>query len=240
MTAGDSLCDFLELCPAPVIGVTGTKGKSTLANFLAAMLKQKFSLVVRVDSKHSLAKDFSEITKDTALILELAAPQIAETRQCKKSPYVAVITNLLTKGYPASYHNFQEYLADEKLIFKFQKGKDYLFLNFSDPVQKAISREATSRIYFYSIDGDELLQTDLPELNQKARLGAYVKGKKIYYGAAQNEICSLADIKALGRQNLPSVLAAISIADLYTVPAEKIKTAIKQLTEQQFKVIKRI
>ena len=90
-----------------------------------------------------------------------------------------------------------------------------------------ISKGVVSRIYFYSTDGDNLLKEELPKFNQKARLGAYAIGKKIFYGAAQGEICDLKDIKLIGRHNLSNVLAAVSVADLYNIPAEKIKTALK-------------
>lgn len=237
-TGQNPLCNFLEQCPAPVIGITGTRGKSTTAEFLAAMLNKQFPQVVWIDSKHSLINILPQITKDTILILELSAWQLAQSKECKRSPYVSIISNISLQNFPKQYTSFQDYLADEKLIFKYQKEKDYVFLNFSDPIQREIAKEGTSRIYFYSTNGDELLAEELPKLNQKARLGAYIKNKKIYYGAAQNEICDLDDIKLLGRQNLPSALAAVSVADLYNVPIEKIKEALKELVNRRPKLKK--
>ena len=218
---------FFELCPAPIIAVTGTKGKSTTASLLAHTLSQHYPQVILAGNiRSSVLEKLPEITKDTIVVLELSSWQLADAKNHKKSPYVAVITNLM-QDHLNRYDSFSDYVEDKKLIFKFQKEKDYLFLNYSDPLLRDISKGVVSRIYFYSTDGDNLLKEELPKFNQKARLGAYAIGKKIFYGAAQGEICDLKDIKLIGRHNLSNVLAAVSVADLYNIPVEKIKTALK-------------
>jgi len=218
---------FFELCPAPIIAVTGTKGKSTTASLLAHTLSQYYPQVILAGNiRSSVLEKLPEITKDTIVVLELSSWQLADAKNHKKSPYVAIMTNLM-QDHLNRYDSFSDYVEDKKLIFKFQKEKDYLFLNYSDPLLRDISKGVVSRIYFYSTDGDNLLKEELPKFNQKARLGAYAIGKKIFYGAAQGEICDLKDIKLIGRHNLSNVLAAVSVADLYNIPAEKIKTALK-------------
>ena len=217
---------FLELCPAPIIGVTGTKGKSTTAALLAHVLSQHYPQVILASNiRQSVLAKLPEITKDTIVILELSSWQLADAKNHKKSPYVAVITNLL-KDHLNRYAGFQDYVNDKKLIYKFQKEKDYLFLNYDDEILRELSKEVTSRIYFYSTEGDKLLHAELPALNQKARMGAYIKSKKIYYGAAQELIAAVKDVKLIGRHNLGNVLAAVSVADLYNVPREKTKAAL--------------
>ncbi len=218
---------FLELCPAPIIGVTGTKGKSTTAALLAHVLASHYPQVILAGNiRQSVLAKLPEITKDTIVVLELSSWQLADTKAHKKSPYVAIITNI-KQDHLNRYASFQDYIDDKKLIFKFQKEKDYLFLNYDDEILRDFSKEATSRIYFYSIDGDRLLHAELPALNQKARMGAYIKSKKIYYGAAQELIANTKDIKLIGRHNLGNALAAVSVADLYNVPREKIKIALR-------------
>jgi len=218
---------FFELCPAPIIAVTGTKGKSTTASLLTHILSQHYPQVILAGNiRSSVLEKLPEITKDTLVVLELSSWQLADAKSHKKSPYVAIITNLL-QDHLNRYDSFLDYVEDKKLIFKFQKEKDYLFLNYSDPLLRDTSKGVNSRIYFYSIDGDALLKEELPKFNQKARLGAYAIGKKIFYGATQSEICDVEDIKLIGRHNLSNALAAISVADLYNIPAEKIKTALR-------------
>jgi len=222
---------FFELCPAPIIAVTGTKGKSTTASLLAHILGQQYPQVILAGNiRSSVLEKLPEITKDTIVVLELSSWQLADAKHHKKSPYVAVMTNLL-QDHLNRYESFSDYVEDKKLIFKFQKDKDYLFLNYSDPLLRDISKGVSSRIYFYSTNGDALLKEELPNFNQKARLGAYLIGKKIFYGAGQGEICSLKDIKLIGQHNLSNVLAAVSVADLYNITPEKIRIALKTFKE---------
>ncbi len=218
---------FFELCPAPIIGITGTKGKSTSAAALAHVLSQYYKQVILAGNiRQSVLEKLPEITKDTIVVLELSSWQLADAKSHKKSPYVAVVTNIMPY-HLNRYPSFQAYAEDKKLIFKFQKDKDYLFLNFADPLLRQFAKEANARIYFYSVDGDALLKQDLPKFNQKARLGAYVKNRKIYYGAVGHEICSLKDLKIIGEHNFNNALVAVSVADLYNVPREKIKIGLK-------------
>ena len=218
---------FLELCPAPIIGVTGTKGKSTTAALLAHILSAHYPQVILAGNiRQSVLEKLPEITKDTLVVIELSSWQLADAKNHKKSPYVAVITNI-KQDHLNRYDNFQDYIKDKKLIFKFQNEKDYVFLNYDDQLLKDVSHEITSRIYFYSVDGDALIHAELPAINQKARMSAYIKNKKIYYGAAQELIASVKDIKLVGLHNLSNVLAAVSVADLYNVPPEIIKTALR-------------
>ena len=218
---------FFELCPAPIIGVTGTKGKSTTAALLAYVLSQRYPQVILAGNiRQSVLEKLPEITKDTLVVIELSSWQLADAQNHKKSPYVAVITNI-KQDHLNHYGNFQNYIKDKKLIFKFQSEKDYVFLNYDDHLLKNVSHEITSRIYFYSTNGDALIHAELPAINQKARMGSYIKNKKIYYGAAQELIADVKDVKLIGRHNLSNVLAAISVADLYNVPPEIIKTALR-------------
>jgi len=219
---------FLELCPAPIIGVSGTKGKSTTASLIAEILKKKFPQVILAGNIRSSVLDkLSEINKDSIVVLELSSWQLADAKTHERSPQVAVLTNIL-KDHLNRYANFEAYVEDKKLIFKFQSDKDFLFLNYDDPLLKTFSQETKSKVYFYSTDGDKLLQEELPKANQEPRLGAYLRGKIIYFGANQEKICSLKDIKLLGQHNVSNVLAAVSVAKLYDIANQKIKLALQR------------
>jgi UDP-N-acetylmuramoylalanine--D-glutamate ligase len=219
---------FFELCPAPIIGITGTKGKSTTAALLAEILKKKFPQVILAGNiRSSVLEKLSEITKDSIVILELSSWQLADAKDHKISPAVAIATNILA-DHLNRYKSLEDYVADKKLIYKFQTSKDYLFLNYADPILKNFAAETKSKVYFYSAAGDELLKSALPKLKQEPRLGAYAKGDKIYFGANQEKICTLKDIKLLGFHNLSNILAAISVAKLYDIPNQKIKLALQR------------
>jgi UDP-N-acetylmuramoylalanine--D-glutamate ligase len=159
------------------------------------------------------------------VVLELSSWQLADAKNHKISPTVAIITNIF-EDHLNRYANYEEYVNDKRLIFKFQKPKDYLFLNYNESNLREIAKETKSKVYFYSPNGDNLLEHNLPLLSQEPRLGAYLRGQKIYFGANQEEICSLKNIKMMGRHVMNNVLAAISVAKLYDIKNSDIKIAL--------------
>ncbi len=217
---------FFELCPAPIIGITGTKGKSTTATLLAYLLQKKYPHVILAGNiRSSVLEKLPEITKDSVVIVELSSWQLADAQSHKKSPHVAVITNIFP-DHLNRYPTYQDYINDKKLIFKFQDSKDFLFLNYNETNLRELAKEAKSKVYFYSQDGDDLLSMkNWPSLKQEPRIGAYQRRDKIYFGADKEEICQVSDIKILGRHALNNALAAISVAKLFDVPNKKIKIA---------------
>jgi len=218
---------FFELCPAPIIGVTGTKGKSTTATLIAHFLKQKYPQVILAGNiRSSVLEKLPEISKNSVVVLELSSWQLADAKNHKKSPHISVITNIFP-DHLNRYGGFEEYVKDKKLIFQFQNEKDFLFLNYNEKNLRDFAQETKSRVYFYSPEGDELLlMKDWPSLNQEPRLGAFQKRKKIYFGVKQEEVCELRAIKMLGRHAVNNVLAAVSVAKLFDLKNDEIKIAL--------------
>lgn len=218
---------FMELCPAPIIGVTGTKGKSTTASILAYLLKKKYQNVILAGNiRTSVLEKLPEVNKDSVVVLELSSWQLADAKSHKKSPHVSVITNIFP-DHQDRYSSYNGYVEDKKLIFRFQDEKDFLFLNYEEQNLREMAGEAKSKIYFYSPNADKLLLEEWPpSLRQAPRIGAYSRGEKIYFGANKEEVCNLNDIKIPGRHILNNVLAAISVAKLFDVPNKDIKAAL--------------
>src|SRR5262249_36785086 len=88
---------FFAACPAPVIGVTGTKGKTTTARWIGHMLRQwKPETVVAGNMGVSALDALPGITRQTPVVLELSSFQLEWMGERGISPHVAVITNLST------------------------------------------------------------------------------------------------------------------------------------------------
>jgi UDP-N-acetylmuramoylalanine--D-glutamate ligase len=221
---------FFELCPAPIIGVTGTKGKSTVATLIAKLLGRKYSEVILAGNiRASVLEKLNKISKESLVVLELSSWQLAGLKSHQKSPHCAVITNLMP-DHLNRYKSMAEYIEDKKLIFKWQKSKDYLVLNYDDKLVRDLAKETKSQVFYYSQDNGIILNLedtsspgDLPRLTiDQAGLGAFVKGEKIFFGQNKEEICSLDDIQLKGRHNISNVLAAITVAKLYEVSNKSI------------------
>ena len=136
---------FFDLCPGTIIGITGTKGKSTVATLIYLFLKKKYPKTFLAGNIGiSPLEILSKINKKTKVVLELSS---FELENLKKSPSIAVIT-VLFPDHLDRYKNFKDYVDAKKSIFKHQNKSDILVLN-SDPETKKLCSEAKSKVYFF-------------------------------------------------------------------------------------------
>lgn len=138
---------FFELCKSFIIGITGTKGKSTVATLVYKFLRTKYpNTILAGNIGLSPLEILSKINEKTKVVLELSS---FELENLKESPQVAVITNILP-DHLNRYKNLKEYIEAKKPIFKYQRKKDVLVLNYDDPIVRKFSSLAPSQVYFFS------------------------------------------------------------------------------------------
>ncbi len=113
---------FFELCPGKIIGVTGTKGKSTTASLIYHVLINNGIKCLLVGNIGKPMLDYlPEITADSWVVAELSSYQLMDLQ---KSPHIAVLQAI----YPdhLDYHkDFEEYKSAKLNIAKYQKPGDY-------------------------------------------------------------------------------------------------------------------
>jgi len=143
---------FFELCPAQIIGITGSKGKSTATALSAEVLKKKYKEVFMAGNIRISVFDILEkINKSSLVVLELSSWQLESLEQHKKSPHIAVITNIF-KEHLDRYQDFEEYIKAKEIIFKFQKKDDILLINRD---LAGLSEKAKSQIKFFNGSSNE-------------------------------------------------------------------------------------
>jgi len=207
---------FFELCPAPIIGITGSRGKSTVSTLTAKFLKRKYSEVILAGNiRTSVLTKLKKIDKNSIVVLELSSWQLAGLKSHKKSPYCAVITNIMP-DHLNRYKDMEYYIRDKKKIFKWQKSKNYLILNYDDEKVREFSQEAKSQILYYSQENKK--ESDFQ--------GSFINAGKIYFNS--EEICSLNEIRLKGKHNVSNVLAAITIAKLHDVSNKSIQKTLSK------------
>ena len=138
---------FFKYSKAFIIGVTGTKGKSTTASLIYHILKSKFKRTflagnIGVSPLELLAK----IKKGDKVVLELSSFELEGLTQ---SPNIAVVTNIMP-DHLNRYASMAEYVEAKKTIFKFQNKKDYLILNSDDSIVRQMSSRANGKIVLFS------------------------------------------------------------------------------------------
>jgi UDP-N-acetylmuramoylalanine--D-glutamate ligase len=119
---------FFRLCPAKIIGVTGSNGKSTTAALTAHILRSgKDKGYGNVWFSGNIGNEpllmlLDEIRPDDLVVLELSSFQIEQLAAEHLAPHVALLTNLLP-NHLDRYGTFEEYCEAKKLVFQNQKSK---------------------------------------------------------------------------------------------------------------------
>lgn len=120
--------------PSQIIGVTGTKGKSTTSSLIYEALKANNKSVLFAGNIGKSVLDTLEfLNEKTLVILEISSFQLESFNSHQASPHWAVITNI-TPDHLNYYTTMDEYIQAKKLIGKYQTSEDYLFLKEGDTV----------------------------------------------------------------------------------------------------------
>lgn len=141
---------FSKLCPAPVIGITGTKGKSTTATLIAACLRKRFRDVVLAGNiRVSVLDALPKIRPSTQVVLELSSWQLEGLAQHRYSPHIAVITNILPE-HLNRYPSFTAYARAKGFIARYQKPGDHLFIQRGDALVGRVVGKTRAHVHFWS------------------------------------------------------------------------------------------
>lgn len=124
---------FVSLTPALVIGITGTRGKSTTTHLLYEILKVAFkgqkNIFIGGNIKGISTLPYLYETKTgDVVVLELDSWQLQGFGERELSPHIAVFTTFLPDHLNYYHGSLDAYLADKANIFKFQTKDDYLVL----------------------------------------------------------------------------------------------------------------
>lgn len=122
---------FLEQYRDQVIGITGTKGKSTTSTMLYQVLQENTDKKVMLMGNIGLPclDYFEEITEDTIVVFEMSCHQLAHTNV---SPHVAVFLNLYEEHLDY-YGILEKYFAAKSHIAWYQEAQDYFFVGENVP-----------------------------------------------------------------------------------------------------------
>jgi UDP-N-acetylmuramoylalanine--D-glutamate ligase len=141
---------FIERCPAPILGVTGTKGKSTTTAMLGQMLRRRHATCVGGNIGHSLLHDLPNITPNDQVVLELSSYMLEHLRPLAWSPHVAVITMIVSDHL--EWHGSRDnYVAAKRVILQFQSPDDVAVINEADATSLALAEAAASRVIRFGV-----------------------------------------------------------------------------------------
>ena len=165
---------FFRACPAPIIGITGTKGKSTTTWLIGAFLKggEKIKSIKKIKKRiwvggnirTSMLEFLPRVRREDTVVLELSSFQLDALHSSRMSPRgrasgfsprIAVITNIFP-DHLNRYPSMRVYAASKASIFRFQKRSDFLFVPRGDALLRRLARRAPGRVVF--VDAERMLR----------------------------------------------------------------------------------
>ncbi len=145
---------FFSACPGRIIGITGTRGKTTTSTLLYELLKatgQPTVLGGNVSGVETLSL-LPTITPQTQVVLELSSWQLEALEPHRMSPTAAVMTNI----YPDhldTYDGMEDYAAAKANIFRHQQPDDLAVFNYDNAWTRQMGEEAPAKhTWFTSLE----------------------------------------------------------------------------------------
>ncbi len=118
---------FAEISDIPIVGITGTRGKSTVTHMIHHVLKTTFDGPVLLGGNVrglSNLQLLKEVTEDAVAVMELDSWQLQGFGWAKRSPQVAVFTNFMTDHMNYYHGDMDAYFSDKANIFRYQDDND--------------------------------------------------------------------------------------------------------------------
>ena len=215
---------FFRLCPAPILGVTGTKGKTTTTLLLAAMLGREFPGTIAAGNLRVSALDqLPLLTPQTPVVLELSSYALEGLGAARLSPPFALWTNL-SSDHLDRYADLAAYAEAKAQIFRHQTPDGVVVLNADDWALRALARSAPGRVAWFAAEGGAAAES------------AAAHGATMVYGAGGVRwltesgalpICAAVDSRLPGMHNLANIAAAAALATIYGVSPAAIRAAVR-------------
>jgi len=206
---------FFDLCPAKIIGVTGTKGKGTTATLIYNILKAAGK---RARLAGNIGQDpfefIDNLTGDAWVVLELSSFQLQDLH---KSPHIAVVLKT-TSEHLDHHQDTSEYVEAKTNIVTHQTKDDFAVLNYDRETTRGFVDLTKASIWWNSTE-----TTVSP--------GCYIEGSDIVLNssAGKQVVVKVSDVGLIGRFNLENVTASVACSSLAGAnKIEIIKKAIKE------------
>lgn len=142
---------FLQLSAAPILGVTGSKGKSSTVSALYYGLRQcGIPAFLAGNITVSPLTFLHETRADTPVVLELSSFQLGDLAHCPHlKPKIALITSIMA-DHQNRYGSMERYIADKKVLYRNQDTTDYTICNYDDNWGHIFAKETKGRVFWYS------------------------------------------------------------------------------------------
>ena len=204
---------FFEVCPCPIIAVTGSDGKTTTSTLIAEMLTRAgIRCHLGGNIGRPLLADAGMMSPEDAVVVELSSFQLMTMR---KSASIAVVTNV-APNHLDIHRDMEEYVEAKRHVFAYQTPRDRVVLNLDNDITRRFMEDAKGRVMRFSkqpFAGD----------------GVYLSEGAIWvsWNGRTEKVLETSNIFLPGLHNVENYMAAIA-AVWGRVPAEAIRRTARE------------
>lgn len=198
---------FFALCPAPILGVTGSAGKSTTTSLLGEMFAAaERDAFVGGNIGRPLLGELGHMTPASWVVMELSSFQLEPLRV---SPHIALITNV-TPNHLDRHPSMEAYWAAKGQIIVHQSPSDWAILNADDAW--SLRYRPLGRVLRFSMEG--------------VVEGAYLAGGQLML--LGEPLLDVSELPLRGRHNVANVLAAVAAAHAVGIERDAMRAAVRR------------
>jgi len=147
---------FLKLCPAPIVGITGSNGKTTTSSLLAAMASTEEPRVwLGGNLGRSLLPVIDEIDPNHRVVLELSSFQLEDARAIDRRPDISVVVNL-SPNHLDRHGSYESYLEAKQEILRDGPSPNLAVRNVDDADCALWAERTTRSVVAVSVDRRKL------------------------------------------------------------------------------------
>jgi UDP-N-acetylmuramoylalanine--D-glutamate ligase len=204
---------FLSLYPGPVLGITGSSGKTTTTSLMDAIFTAAGrNHVLGGNIGLGLMSLIDDAMPDTWAVLEVSHTQLVLTQ---RSPQVAGLLNV-TPNHLDQF-TWEEYVALKRKIFAYQDEGGAAVFNADDPVSNDLRPDARGRVFLFGVEGD-------PGAD-----GAFLQDGVIYWrrNGRTEDALTVEDIPLRGFHNVANVTGATALAAACGIGPDAVATAVR-------------
>jgi UDP-N-acetylmuramoylalanine--D-glutamate ligase len=203
---------FLELCPGPVAGVTGSSGKTTTTALVGEMFRRDGRPhFVGGNIGVGLLSHLADLSPDTWVILEISHTQLQLLPE--RSPNVACLLNI-TPNHLDRF-SWDEYRRLKAEILHYQKSDDYAVLAYDDSETRALAGRAPGEVLYFSV------ASDIPGDGALLRDGWVVSRRH----DREERLFPIDSLRLRGRHNWANAVAAAAVAGVCGLRSQAIAQA---------------
>ncbi len=214
---------FMEEVKAPVIGITGSAGKTTSTTLLGRMAEAALRSGALGAARRAwvggniglpLVEYVDEIQPEDLVIVEFSSFQL-ELMTC--SPHIAAVLNI-TPNHLDRHGTLEAYTAAKARILDFQSAQDIAVLNREDSGARGLAERVAGKLITFGL-----------QRPHSAQAATFVEGSNLYLtdGHSEQPILSRDNIRLRGEHNLTNVLAACAVAYAAGLPVEAMRAGVQ-------------